>query len=217
MRRLRSVVWPRGTDLHRGVRKKYAPSDLVPGMGNTRFAPLRDTQHVYVSRTATAALLESALHHASGPDPTIYQVELARWNLASVQLANDVRLVDLRDSELDRLEVDRTALVNTEALHYGCTRRWAEALQHRKIGGHQVDGIVWHSRQADLHALAHQGGLLGDLLKHRSIEVAVLWHPHAPKRPFVRRAVRTIPLVYPDGTLDQLVYELSALIRAPIE
>jgi len=134
-----------------------------------------------------------------------------------VQLAKDIRLVDLRDQELERLDIDRTALVNTSAMHYPCTRRWAEAVQHRKIGGQQAHGIVWHSRQADLHAFAHQGGLLGDLLQHRSIEVAVLWHPHAPKRPFVRRAARTIPLVYPDGTLDQLVYELSALIRAPIE
>lgn len=189
----------------------------MPGKGDTRFAPLPATHHVYVSRTATAALLESALHHASGPNPTIYQIELAKWTLASVQLAKDLRLVDLRDGELDRLGIDRTALVNTEALHYACTRRWAEALQHRKIGAQPVHGIVWHSRQADLHAFAHEGGLLGDLLKHRSIEVAVLWNPNAPKRPFVRRAVRTNPLVYPDGTLDQLVYELSALIRAPIE
>lgn len=208
---------PAGTVLHRGVQKKFAKTDLVPGKGNTRFAPLADAHHVYVSRTATAALLESALHHASGPDPTIFQVELAKWTLASVQLASDVRLVDLRDPELDRLELGRNQLVNTEAVHYPCTRRWAEAVQHRKIGGQPVHGILWHSRQADLHADAHQGGLLGDLLQHRSIEVGVLWHPHAPKRPFVRRAARTNPLVYPDGTLDQLVYELSALIRAPIE
>lgn len=189
---------------------------MVPGVGNSRFAPLVDTNHVYVSRTATAALLESALHHLSGPQPTIWRAELASWSLGETALATDLRLADLRDPALTRLGIARSALVDTQPLHYPCTRQWASALHHHNIDDDPIDGMLWNSRQADIHARANQYGLLGDLLTHRQIEVAVLWSPNGPARPFKPRGAKIRPLITDDG-VDQLMLELSALLGVPIE
>ena len=125
-----------------------------------------------------------------------------------------VRLVDLRDPQLERLGLDRDQLVATTARHYPCTRRWAAALQHRRVGGYPVAGAVWHSRQADLHRRANPTGLAADLLVHRPVEVAVLWSPEGPARP-LRTAGRAEPLLV-EGRPARLVEELSALIGAPI-
>jgi hypothetical protein len=52
---------PAGTVLHRGARQVHPHTTaLVPGVGNTRFAPLEGVAHTYVATTAFAALLEAA-------------------------------------------------------------------------------------------------------------------------------------------------------------
>ncbi len=214
LRRVRTVVEPAGTVLFRGVRRRHAADALVPGAGDTRFAPLPDTRHAYVSASRTAALLESALHEISGTDPTIYLAQLAEWSLAAVTLTTGLRLFDLRDHELRRLGVARHQLVDTDPAHYQCTRRWAAALQHRRVGGHVVAGILWHSRQADLHTRSRSGGLAGDVLAHRTVEVAVVWSPPAPSRPFKRSGGR-VPLLR-DGVPVRLVQELAVLLGAPV-
>jgi hypothetical protein len=201
--------------VHRGFVHRFPPEILVPGVGDTRFAPLPGTTHTYVSATRTAALLESALHEMSGPDATIYRAQLAPWSLAPMRLVEDVRLVDLRDPQLVRLGVERRQLVDTDPLHYACTRRWAAALQDHHVGGYEVAGIVWHSRQADLHARAQRGGLAEDLLAHRAIEVAVLWHPHGPARPL--RLDGSPERLLVGGRGSRLVAELAVLLQAPIE
>jgi post-segregation antitoxin (ccd killing protein) len=65
--------------------------------------------------------------------------------------------------------------VDTDPLHHPCTREWAGEIAAGRSGPGPVDGLLWHSRQADLHARSHQDGLLGDLLTHRATEVAVIW------------------------------------------
>lgn len=214
LRHVRTVVEPAGTRLFRGVGHRHAADALGPGTGNTRFAPLPDTRHAYLSASRTAALLESALHEISGADPTIYVAQLAEWSLAQVRLTTALRLFDLRDRELHRLGVSRHQLVDTDPAHYPCTRQWAAALQHRRAGGHVVSGAVWHSRQADLHARSRSSGLAGDVLAHRTIEVAVVWSPPAPARPF-RRVGLPVPLLQ-EGRPTRLVQELAVLLGAPL-
>lgn len=188
---------------------------MPPGSGDTRFAPLPNTSHGYFGATRTVSLLESALHAASGPDPTIYLAELAPFTVTEVELTADVRLSDLRDNELGRLGLRRSALVDSLPLHYPCTRIWAERLQFRRPGGYHRGGILWHSRQADLHARAHPGGLLADVLHHSPVEVGVLWHPAGPGSPLVTTGAAE-PLVV-DGRPSRLVTELSAVTGIPIE
>ena len=182
LRRLRTCSLPPETLLRRGHQIAHPdPSILVPGIGNTRFAPLEDTRHVYVAETTFAAMLESAFHDAAPPAPRVPVAVLAQWAEAEVALRNGVRLIDLRDLELDRLGIDRSALVATSAAHYPCTRVWARALHGRRVGGHDTHGLLWHSRQAELHARAMEHRpALRELIDTHPAEVAVLWAPPAP-------------------------------------
>lgn len=76
-------------------------------------------------------------------------------------------------------------------------------------------GILWHSRQADLHARAHPGGLLADVLHHNPVEVGVLWHPAGPSAPFA--PTDQVDSLVVAGRPTRLVTELSAVTGIPIE
>ncbi|MEO6987389.1 MAG: RES domain-containing protein [Aquihabitans sp.] len=175
------MVLDAGVVLRRGHKTAYPNADiLVPGAGNTRFAPLDGVAHAYLATTAFAALLESALHEAAPPDPRIYESLLRRWQESAVELTSPLRFIDLRDPELDRLGLNRAQLVATAPTHYPCTRVWAAALHGRKIGGQQTHGIMWHSRQRELHATAMTDRpALRDLIVEVPAEVLVVWSPPA--------------------------------------
>jgi len=192
-----------------------AESLATIGSGNTRFAPLEGARHGYFGATWTVALLESALHEASGPQPTIFLASLAGYAVGGVTLTSTLRLADLRDPELGRLGIGRSALVDTTPQHYPCTRMWAARLQGRHAGPHHLQGILWHSRQADLHRRAQTGGLLADVLVHTPAEVAIVWHPPGPANPF--GAVGPPEPLVVDGAPSRLVTELSAALGIPIE
>lgn len=169
--------------LHRGHTNAGPAHELVPGRGATRFAPQSRSSHVYVATTEIGALLESALHDATPPFPRVQIPTLKAWSASVVELRHDVRLFDLRDPELHRLRIGREQLVSTLPAHYACTRRWASHLVGRSVGGHPTHGLVWHSRQAELHARAmtHRPAF-ARLLSEHPTEVAVVWSPPAPGR-----------------------------------
>jgi hypothetical protein len=169
--------------LHRGHKNVYPAHELIPGTGATRFAPQSGSSHAYVATTEIGALLESALHDASPPFPRIQLPTLQQWSESGVELRHGVRLFDLRDPQLDRLGIEREQLVSTLPVHYACTRRWASRLVGRTAGGQQAHGLVWHSRQAELHARAmkHRPAFARMLSEHPT-EVAVIWSPPAPER-----------------------------------
>lgn len=182
LRHLRTTVVTAGAPLRRGVRAAHPdPTRLVPAVGDTRFAPLHGVRHAYVATTTFAALLESAFHEAASPAPRIYEAQLAIWTERAVQLTADLRVIDLRDAELARVGLERSQLVATAAAHYPCTRRWAQALHGRSIGGQMTHGVIWHSRQTELYARAlGSRPALQDLIDEHPAEVAVLWAPPAP-------------------------------------
>jgi hypothetical protein len=182
LRRLRTVVWSKGLLLRRGHKRAHPDATaLVPAAGNTRFGPLDGVGHVYLARMTFAALLESAFHDAAPPDPRLPEVVLSRWCEAAVTLVTDVRLIDLRDPTLDALGLERGQLTATTAAHYPCTRVWARELHARAVGGQPTHGLVWHSRQLELHArAAERRPALAELLGEHPAEVAVLWSPPVP-------------------------------------
>ena len=216
MRRLRThtltteATWWRGSHILRPA------TELVPGLGDTRFAPLSNTTHLYLGATRAVALLESALHEASGPVPTIYLAGLASIGLTPMRPTQPLRLADLRDDALSRLGIQRRQLVATGPRHHPCTRAWAAVLQAATVAGGRIDGAIWHSRQAELHADGNPDGLAHELLHAAPVEVAVLWSPQAPAAPVIATGP-TEALLTAGGTPTRIVLELSALIAAPIE
>jgi hypothetical protein len=139
LRRLRTHTLPSGTVLRRGHKVAHSdPSTLVSAVGDTRFASPAGTRHVYAAATTFAALLESAFHDAAPPAPRMPVAMLGQWAEAEVALRRDVRLIDLRDPELDRLGIARTALVATSAAHYPCTREWARVSHNRRVSAPQA-------------------------------------------------------------------------------
>ncbi len=171
--------------------------------------------HVYVAETTFAALLESALHDASPPDPRVRAATLGHWVESEVELATDIRLIDLRDPELNRLGIERRELVATGAVHYPCTRAWARRLHGRAVGGHPTHGLVWQSRQTELHARALDARpALRDLVALHPAEVAVLWSPPAPGTVLINRAGGLGPLAAGKGYeyVSNLTAELDIVL-----
>lgn len=218
LRRLSSATLSARTPLRRGHKSRYRAQDPVPArtelpapMLMSRFAPVRGRAHVYVARREIAALLESALHSLVPDTPRIHWPQLDHLSLSHVTLSRDVRLIDLRDPALTALGLERSQLVATDPAHYPCTRRWAERLAGRHIGGKPTVGLLWHSRQAEIHAEQGVRPLLEDVLVGEQAEVAVLW-PKTRQRLLVAQGD---PMPLATGRGLALVQDLANLLGAP--
>lgn len=218
LRRLPSVILPAGTPLRRGHKSRYQPQDAVPGRADlppptqmSRFAPVLGQSHAYVARREIAALLESVFHSLVPDSPRIHWPQLRHWSLSHVTLRRDVRLIDLRDPVLATLGLDRSQLVATDPGHYPCTRQWAERLHGRHVGGKPTSGLLWHSRQAEIHAEQGVRPLLADVLVGEQAEVAVLWPTSA--RGLLAADGSSLELSTGRGLA--LVHDLANLLGAP--
>lgn len=125
-----------------------------PGVGNSRFAPFknptsdRPVPTMYLAETLAAALLETVFHNV-GPSPganVVAHRDLHGRLHARLLPPRELLLVDLRDRELARLGIARSQLTTSSAEHHPCTRKVARILYGHRAS---VDGIVWHSRQAE--------------------------------------------------------------------
>ena len=217
LRRLTSVVLPAGTTLRRGHKLRYAPDVPVPAGDDvpapqrmSRFAPVAGVGHAYVARREVAALLESVLHDVVPGVPRVRWRRLDGWALSHVTLRANVRLIDLRDEALVTLGLERRQLVATDPSHYPCTRRWAVRLCGRHIGGLPTVGLLWHSRQAELHADQGVRPLLADVLVGEQAEVAVLWPPRGSLL-----ALDDGPWPLGSGRGFELMRDVATLLGAP--
>lgn len=218
LRRLTSMVLPAGTPLRRGHKSSYAADQPVPAThvvpvptAMTRFAPVPGASHAYVARREIAALLESALHDLVPANPRIRWPQLAAWSLSHVSLRTATRLIDLRDHALAPLGLDRLQIVATDPGHYPCTRAWADRLHGRHIGGKLTHGLIWHSRQAEIHASQGIRPLIADVLVGEQAEVAILWP--AKGRPLLRHDAG--PWELSNGHGLELVHDIANLLGAP--
>ena len=166
-----TTTWSAGRRLYRVHPVDYAPNEFHPGTGGRpgRFHPIRSAQGnpiptLYASDRIGGALSETVFRNivAGG---VILRAELATRCLARVELARDIAIADLSGHGLRRLGVDRSQLLETGALSYAHTARWAEVI-HRS--NDIFDGIIWVSRQFDTAK-----GLLafGDRLRHEDFAV----------------------------------------------
>ncbi|WP_395153377.1 hypothetical protein [Ilumatobacter sp.] len=198
-----------GTEWFRVPRTVHGTQPFAPaGSGSGRFSPLDDRGHSYIAAHRSASLLESALHEASGPNPRMYVATLQAYSLHRLRLNEQVRLVDLRDGALARLGLVRPQLTGAGGLHYPCTRRVAE----RIVGSKSSCGFVWTSRQGALHADRNPDGLASEVLRHDSLDVAVLYSPDAAT---VIEVIESEPLVSGTGP-SRFVLELANLLRIAI-
>lgn len=218
LRHLTSTVLPAATPLRRGHKRRYAPDLPVPATEAlpearrmSRFAPVPGAAHAYVARREVAALLESALHDVVPGTPRVRWPQLTHWALSHVVLRRDVRLIDLRDPALAALGLERRQLVATDPGHYPCTRAWAERLHGRHVGGQATSGLLWHSRQAEIHADQGMRPLLADVLVGEQAEVAALW-PTGTHR-LLAPAAGPSPL--DAGRGFELVRDVATLLGAP--
>jgi hypothetical protein len=186
--------------------------ELNPGFGESRFAPFEDelgplVPTLYAGEDETVALLESVFHEVGMVgERIVYERELRERGLAYLSTPRRLVLLDLRDAELARLGVRRDQLVSTDAAHYPCTREWAQWLHALAPGGTRADGIVWHSRKAELvpHSPPREAVLVfGDRLPASRGDFALVG-------PGVRN------LVEGPGRLlvDQIAEDLGALVIA---
>lgn len=208
-RSLRVHTLPVGTQWFRVARTAYGDQPFTPpSIGNGRFSPLDGRGHTYIAEQRTASLLESALHEAAGPNPRIYAATLGSYVLTRLRLSGSVKLVDLRDSALQTLRVDRAKLTGADPQHYACTRLVAEHL----VGAKASVGFVWTSRQGRLHAERNPDGLASEVLRHESLDVAVLYSPDVVS-PIEVLGVE--PLLV-DGAPTRFVLELANLLRIAV-
>jgi hypothetical protein len=146
----------RGTALYRVYDGTWGYDEHNPGRGDTRFAPIDDPvtgkrlPNMYLGETPATVLLETVFHdvHDDGSN-VIYEQDLSEKLLAHVRVPIDATLGDLRDSPLDDLGVARNEVVSSPAEHYPCTRRLAIAAL-AQAHSPPLQGLIWHSRQAEL-------------------------------------------------------------------
>lgn len=125
-----------------------------PGFGDTRFAPFDALETgarvptFYLAETLEAALLETCLHNVAVQEPRVVDEAVLRGKLhVEVVPPHPLVLADLRDDYLLRLGLTRENVASSSPEHYPCTRRVARAIHTDLIS---VQGIIWHSRQAEL-------------------------------------------------------------------
>jgi hypothetical protein len=153
-----------------------------PGYGRgSRFAPFPGTgvapdylvPTMYLARSLDAALMETVLRSVDGAStsaalpPVVTGHDLLGHQHAKMLLPRPMRLLDLRDPALEDLGIPRSGVVSSAALHYPCTRRIAELVHAH---AERFDGILWHSRQAELAWVRAAGGLV---ITGRSIGASV--------------------------------------------
>lgn len=208
-RSLRVQTLPAGAEQYRASQLRFGTAVFTPpGNGDGRFSPLDRRGHTYVAGQRSAAILESALHEASGPNPRIYAVTLAAFGLHRLRFAEPARLIDLRDPALADLGVDRSQLTGAGPRHYPCTRAVAE----RIVGTKGTVGLIWTSRQGSLHAERNPDGLASEVLRHESLDVAVVYTPdHTGAIEVVESETLAV-----NGQPTRFVVELANLLRIAI-
>jgi hypothetical protein len=207
-----TTVLPADAEVCRGFEFKWGYDSFNPGFGDTRFAPFINAAGeavptLYGGVGDVVVLLETVFHevHHDVADRIIYEAIVRKWGLAFVRIPRNVVVVDLRDEALKELGLSRSQLITTTAEHYGCTREWARWLHGHRIGRTKVAGILWHSRQAELHEPAIRR------------EVFVLWGDRAPSAPgdypLTGPGVRNLTEGIGRVLLDRLAEDLDARIE----
>ena len=106
-------------------------------------------EYVFGRNAHRGSSLQTVFHDVhQDSSRTIYERDLRGMLLAHVQVPAIGALGDLRDPILDEMILRRSAIVSSPAEHYPCTRRLAIAAL-RQSSEPAMQGLIWHSRQAE--------------------------------------------------------------------
>lgn len=209
---LETVPLKQGRPLYRVYDGTWGYDEFNRGWGDTRFAPVDDPvtgtrlPNMYLAESRTAVLLETVFHdvHELG-SMIVYDAHLHEKLLAHVEVPADATLGDLRDPQLARLGLARSAVVSSPAEHYPCTRRLAVAALAQSHDP-PLQGLIWHSRQAELIGRPPEEVivLFGD---HRYPSERGIWKRFGPGSQNLYEGPGRL-------LVDQIADELRALIEA---
>ncbi len=153
---LKTATLHEGRRLYRVYDGRWGYDEFNPGFGDSLFAPIDDPltggrlPSMYLGETRTTVLLETVFHDVHQQSSMIgYDHHLREQLLAHIEVPARAVLGDLRDPQLEKLGLRRDQVVSSPAEHYPCTRQLvieALAQQHNP----PLQGLVWHSRQAEL-------------------------------------------------------------------
>lgn len=144
----------KGTLLHRVHQEQYAADQFNPGQrGNARFSPIQDAEGepiptMYAGVTKDCAMMETVFHDVSfAPGVKTYDKSKLKGQVHStLEVVEDLELLDLASVSLRKLGITRKALIDTEKDQYPMTRKWAEKLYQQSL---TAQGLAWVSRQDD--------------------------------------------------------------------
>ena len=144
----------KGTVLHRVHHEHYAANQYNPGLrGNARFSPIQDAEGdpistLYAGVTKNCAMMETIFHDVSfAPGlKTFDKSKLEGQVHSTLEVLEDLELVDLASVALRKLGITRKQLIDTEKNLYPMTRQWAEKFYEQCPAVH---GLAWISRQDD--------------------------------------------------------------------
>ena len=173
--------WPAGQVIHVIHDTAFALESFNPGVDEagqprkpTRFAPIRDVRdevvpYLYGGSTLDCAIFETVFHEVpiDAPDKFVDFDGFASRGHGELLPSRDLKFADFTSQGLHRLKVPKEELIASPSRDYPNTARWAQAL-HRQF--HDVDGLLWMSRQRDRdHALVLFGDRLDGVLSGRRI------------------------------------------------
>lgn len=151
------VQFAESTIVYRVYNGTWGYDEPNPGFGNARFSPfdaLEDGRRVpvlYAAETPSGALLETIFHNVyQSTARIIYEDDLRQQLLVHVRTPFPLSLVDLRNHVLRDAGIARDQLVSSPSEHYACTRLVAQRLHQMYVDQGVAQGLVWHSRQAEL-------------------------------------------------------------------
>ena len=147
--------WPleKNRELHRIYDESFAANSFNPCLGRpTRFAPIRSKgkciASMYAGETFECAVFETIFHDVpvNAKLKVVLLKDIAGRAYGVLKLKRTLLLGALFTPDLKTLGLKRAQLIDAAAKWYLETARWAEAI-HAQY--HDLDGLVWTSRQCD--------------------------------------------------------------------
>lgn len=170
---VRLTLWPKGKPIERIHSSRFSATDFNPGMGNSRFSPINDSQGksiptLYGGENIAVAVMETVLHDL--PTPCEYApVELSVLHALSrsqISPEEDLRLVDLNPRFMKKQGITQADLLGSAADSYTETHQWAEKIY---ADNPEAQGMQWASKQHGDKALM----LFGDRVNAKNLKVIV--------------------------------------------